>query len=180
MRNGRLNPLLQVALYLPSTGSVPNPAPCNLVATPCIIDMSSCNPHSGLRRGFEGGTHLHPSPVLGIQTRDSDRGLTPGSLEHPPPAPINSCMRQAVGPISDVWKLYVIDVSSCYPHSGLRREFRPPYRKVDVRLHGKGNSNSHGARPVHSIITKIWWIRTSRYSTKNSLSRPPFGVATGW
>jgi len=26
-------------------------------------------------------------------------------------------------------------------------------RKVDVRLLGKGNSNSHGARPVHLIIT---------------------------
>ena len=25
--------------------------------------------------------------------------------------------------------------------------------KVDVRLLGKGNSNSHGARPVHPIIT---------------------------
>jgi len=23
------------------------------------------------------------------------------------------------------------------------------YRKVDIRLPGKGNSNSHGARPVH-------------------------------
>ena len=23
------------------------------------------------------------------------------------------------------------------------------YTKVDIRLHGKGNSNSHGARPVH-------------------------------
>jgi len=29
------------------------------------------------------------------------------------------------------------------------------YRKVDVRLPGKGNSNSHGARPVHLIITMI-------------------------
>jgi len=28
-------------------------------------------------------------------------------------------------------------------------------RKVDVRLPGKGNSNSHGARPVHPIITMI-------------------------
>ena len=27
------------------------------------------------------------------------------------------------------------------------------HRKVDVRLPGKGNSNSHGARPVHLIIT---------------------------
>ena len=35
-------------------------------------------------------------------------------------------------------------------------------RKVDVRLPGKGNSNSHGARPVHLIITIIKWIRTSR------------------
>ena len=30
-----------------------------------------------------------------------------------------------------------------------------PTRKVDVRLPGKGNSNSHGARPVHLIITMI-------------------------
>ena len=43
-------------------------------------------------------------------------------------------------------------------------------RKVDVRLPGKGNSNSHGARSVHLIITMIKWIRTSRLSIKNSLS----------
>ena len=43
-------------------------------------------------------------------------------------------------------------------------------RKVDVRLPGKGNSNSHGARPVHLIITMIKWIRTSRLSIKNSRS----------
>ena len=42
-------------------------------------------------------------------------------------------------------------------------------RKVDVRLPGKGNPNSHGARPVHLIITMIKWIRTSRLSIKNSL-----------
>ena len=36
----------------------------------------------------------------------------------------------------------------------------PRIRKVDVRLPGKGNS--HGARPVHLIITMIKWIRTSR------------------
>ena len=49
------------------------------------------------------------------------------------------------------------------PGVGLRR-------KVDVRLHGKGNSNSHGARPVHLIVTIIKWIRTSRMSTKDSLA----------
>jgi len=44
------------------------------------------------------------------------------------------------------------------------------YLGVDVRLPGKGNSNSHGARPVHLIITMIKWIRTSRLSINNSLS----------
>ena len=34
----------------------------------------------------------------------------------------------------------------------------------------KKKSNSHGARPVHLIITVIVWIRTSRLSMKNSLS----------
>ena len=43
------------------------------------------------------------------------------------------------------------------------------HRKVDVRLPGKGNSNSHGARPVHLIITMIKWIRTGRLSIQNSL-----------
>ena len=28
-------------------------------------------------------------------------------------------------------------------------------RKVDIRLHGKGNPNSHGARPVHQIISMM-------------------------
>ena len=43
-------------------------------------------------------------------------------------------------------------------------------RKIDIRLPGKGNSNPHGARPVHLIITMIKWIQTSRLSIKNSLS----------
>ena len=53
---------------------------------------------------------------------------------------------------------------------------RPPsqslvlLKKVDARLPGNGNSNSHGARPVHLIITMIQWIRNSRLSIKNSLS----------
>ena len=33
--------------------------------------------------------------------------------------------------------------------------YRSYIRKVDVMLLGKGNSNSHGARPVHLIITMI-------------------------
>ena len=38
------------------------------------------------------------------------------------------------------------------PHLSNMRE---KTRKVDARLPGKGNSNSHGARPVHLIITMI-------------------------
>ena len=43
-------------------------------------------------------------------------------------------------------------------------------RKVDVRLPGKVNSNSQGARPVHLIITMIKLIRASKLSIQNSLS----------
>ena len=31
-------------------------------------------------------------------------------------------------------------------------------RKVDVRLPEEGDSNSHGARPVHLIITMMQWV----------------------
>ena len=41
-------------------------------------------------------------------------------------------------------------------------------RGVDVGLPGNGNSDSHGARSVHLIITMIKWIRISRLSIKNS------------
>ena len=43
-------------------------------------------------------------------------------------------------------------------------------RKVDVRLPGKMNSNSHGATLVHQIITMMKHNRTNRLSIKNSLS----------
>ena len=42
-------------------------------------------------------------------------------------------------------------------------------RKVDIRLPGKEDSNSHGARPVHKIILWIKWIRTSTLSMEKSL-----------
>jgi len=48
-------------------------------------------------------------------------------------------------------------------------------RKVDVRLPGKGNSNSYVARQVHLFITMIKWIRSSRLSRKNSPSTPSGG-----
>ena len=42
--------------------------------------------------------------------------------------------------------------------------------QVDIRLPPKGNSNCHSTRPVHQIISKMKWIRTSRLSIKTSLS----------
>jgi hypothetical protein len=42
--------------------------------------------------------------------------------------------------------------------------------KEDIRLPGKVNPNSHGARPVHRVIAKIKRFRTSRLSIKNSFS----------
>jgi len=53
----------------------------------------------------------------------------------------------------------------------LPQGYEPRPRKVDVRLPGKGKSNSRGARPDHLIITMIKWTRTSRLSIKKSLSR---------
>ena len=45
------------------------------------------------------------------------------------------------------------------------REYQP-----ESTMRMTWNSNSHGARPVHLIITMIKWIRTSRLSIKNALS----------
>ena len=42
--------------------------------------------------------------------------------------------------------------------------------KIDARLPGKENSNSHGATPVRQIISLMKWIRTSMLSINNSLS----------
>ena len=43
------------------------------------------------------------------------------------------------------------------------------------RAEGSGGRTSHGARPVHLIITMIKWIRTSRFSMKISLSHTVSG-----
>jgi len=66
---------------------------------------------------------------------------------------------------------FSLEVSCIHPESFRASQVELTVsRKVDGRLPGKGNSNSHGARPVHLIITMIKWIRTSRLSIKNSLS----------
>ena len=45
----------------------------------------------------------------------------------------------------------------------------PAHREVDIRLPGKGNSTSHGARST-KIISMIQWIQTSGLSIKKSFS----------
>ena len=55
----------------------------------------------------------------------------------------------------------------------------PAFRKVDIRLPGKGDSNSHGARPVYYNIPMIKRIRTSRLSVKNSPSQNQHGFVPG-
>ena len=42
---------------------------------------------------------------------------------------------------------------------------------MDERLSGKGNSISHGARPVNQIITMIKWIRASGLSMNSLYGR---------
>ena len=49
--------------------------------------------------------------------------------------------------------------------------------KIDIRLPGKGNSNSHGARPAHQIISMmIMWLggkdhNVGQYSTAHDAVR---------
>ena len=54
--------------------------------------------------------------------------------------------------------LYGASINLCMVslHGGIREanqrpwlQVRRPNRKVDIRLHGKENSNSHGSRPVY-------------------------------
>ena len=52
--------------------------------------------------------------------------------------------------------------------------------KVDMSLTGKENSNSHGARPVHQVISVIKWIQTRRISIENSLSLKGVGCRNSW
>ena len=59
--------------------------------------------------------------------------------------------------------------SASRPNSGLRKDPRWLPKEGRCQANGKGDSNSHGARPVHLIITMIKWIRTNRLSIKNSL-----------
>ena len=49
---------------------------------------------------------------------------------------------------------------------------------VDVRLPGKGDSSSHGARPVHLIIMMIKWIRIPACTRPRLAARPAIAPPT--
>ena len=73
--------------------------------------------------------------VYGCEFRVEGLGLLSYSL--PLPLPLSLSIPFSHSPVGRVsWVLYTT-------------------RKVDIRLPGKGNSNSHGARPVHLIIKMI-------------------------
>ena len=95
--------------------------------------------------------------------------------------------RACAPPILRTWLHQVYFIRMHQDASGLFRYVQVPWlqvvagsRKVDIRLPGKENSNSHGARPVHQIISRINWIRTSRLSINNSLSGCRFLVTGGF
>ena len=52
-----------------------------------------------------------------------------------------------------------------------RGGWRVETRQVIIRLPVKGDSKSHGARPVHQIVSMMKWIRNSELSIRNPLSR---------
>ena len=53
---------------------------------------------------------------------------------------------------------------------GRYRRLAKGTRREDMILHEKDNSNPHGARPVHQIISMINWTWTSKLSVKISFS----------
>ena len=56
-----------------------------------------------------------------------------------------------------------------FPFPGSLTSAFPVPVHFDAKLPGEGEWNSHGARPVHLIITMIKWIWTSGLSMENSL-----------
>jgi len=105
---------------------------------------------------------------------------------HQPFPPAGSALFQTFLPSSTLWSLsflaagtlgpLVFDCSNSGEHpahllkGSAGMPCRRTARKVNVRLPGQKNSDSHGARPVHLINTKIKWMWTSRLSMKKSLS----------
>jgi len=108
--------------------------------------------------GGHSGSHLEPFRTFQALWREY-RGTSP------------TRNRLSLGPCKPPSLRTLLAVSCERGAHVKKKKISETHRKVDVRLPGKGNSNSHGARPVHLIITMITWIRTSRLSIKKSLSR---------
>ena len=104
--------------------------------------------------------HCAPSDHLVCRGTSLIRNNTP---QHPT---VGLCLGPSGGPRGGGRPLPLRPLRS----SGVCRRCRVSTRKVEIRLPGKGNSLSHGARPDHRIVLMIKWIRTSRLSIKNSPS----------
>ena len=105
----------------------------------------------------ERGTPVHDSQGQTLALAFTSKVLKP--LQVVPSALGSSCLLRAIHGRA-------LAKSRC-----MKEENRLSTRKADVRLPGNGNPNSYDARPVHRIISMMEWIRTSRLSIKDSLSR---------
>ena len=109
---------------------------------------------------------------------DRDRGGRGAGLVRPSPGPFAQHGSKLRAPLAEVVGI-IVRPPRVYGQETKGEELGKGIRKVDVRLPGKGDSNPHGVRPVHLIITMIKWIRTSRLSIKNSLSLGRAGAVLG-
>jgi len=137
----------------------------NTVYVP-VYDDPFWNPEADGRLAGEGVGVPHASP-MGAQKYDKvpHPNPTPCAIHHTPYTMFHT-------PYTIHHTPYTIHhVPYTTHHTPDTRHQTPDTRHVDVGLPGKGNSNSNGARPVHQIISMIKWIRTSRLSIKNSLSK---------
>ena len=146
---------LDAALWLPE---LVRPG-CLLI--PCLVlRCASCAPFLLSATLLAPWTANLASPMPALQTSNdprSCRSSAPPSFEPPNSSP----------------RISNRILSSHQPAAPPRTRHAVTSPSIDVRLPGKGDSNSHGARPVRHIITMIKWIRTSRLSIKNP---PPPGM----
>ena len=123
--------------------------------------------------GTHGAASTSDIPLVGGYWRGHPYALTPNIVEL---IPTLGALSPLGGPVQDpvltdpdprnfrLWK-----VRPTKPASSPQTR-NPHTQNLVARLSGEWNSNSHGARPIHLIITMIRWIRTSSSSVKLSLS----------
>ena len=175
LRHGSLNSLFQVALYLSSRGYSHSSQPLSREYGTCKTVKARFWPElPGKSPEKKKGCSLFARPRLAPLKREFfiDNFLVQNHF----------IIEMICGPRSRHESLNSLSKVALYLPSYPFQDVHPARsqdralsqsiwaRKVDIRLPGKGNSHSRGARPVHLIISIVKWIRTSRLSIKNSLS----------